>query len=137
MGWIVSEDKALIFRLQSELYPHEVLFWVGPRPDSDALGYLCKRRGLWNGEGKPPDVGDGAAATLHFKHGCFVWLDSAMIKDGPKFMGTFVHELMHVMSHASDYLGIRFNGDTDEFHAYYAGWITKEAMKCIFGRLCK
>ncbi len=133
----MTKYKPLVFRVKSDLYPHEILFWVGPKPTPEELGKACRRRGIWNGEGKAPDVGNGRGATLHFKHACVVWLDSGDIGNGPLFLSTFNHELVHALVHASDFLGCQLSYKTDEFHAYYAGFITKQAMKRIYGRLCK
>jgi hypothetical protein len=42
-----------------------------------------------------------------------------------------VHELIHVIANASHFMKIYLTEDTDEFHAYYAEWITKQVMKRV------
>lgn len=46
-----------VFSIRSEIYPFFVVFLVGPRPCDRDVGSICRKYGLWNGEGRPPTAG--------------------------------------------------------------------------------
>jgi len=121
--------KPITFVLQSELYPHKVIVFIGPRPKPETVGGLCKRHKLWSGEGRTPHTGDGRASTITFGCGCFLWMEVFDGKASPDWFGTLAHEMCHVLSNASEHMGIYMDQKTDEFHAYYGGWLTKQIVR--------
>lgn len=129
--------KPIIFALKCELYPHTVVFYIGARPADPVVGRLCKRHKLWNGTGRAPNAGDGAAGTITFGSGCLVWLDDHTAKKAHNWLGNLAHEMCHILSNASHTMGCFMDKDTDEFHAYYAGWITRQVITRIQTRAGK
>lgn len=121
--------KPLVFKLHNDIYPFTVVYIVGERPTDLFAGRVAKRYGLWNGKGNTPGVGDGLGATIHFQCGCLVWLSKSGFQPDP--MEHFVHEMVHVLSNLQKLTGCFLDRNTDEFHAYYAGWLTKEFVKRI------
>ena len=116
--------KPKTFLLETDMFPHVVAFYYGPRPSDAVTGRLCRKYRLWNGDGDTPGVGDGQAVTLYFGTGSFVWIDSEV--DAVTRAEHFAHEMVHVISGFSKHLGEYPDEDADELHAYYAGWLAKE-----------
>ena len=119
--------KHKVFSIKPSLFPLVFTFCVGPRPTDEETEKYCRME-LWNGTGTDPKVGEAAAATIQFGSGCFVWLPK---KNHPKHHEYFAHELIHIITHSAKLLGQPVNHETDEMHAYLAGWIAKEFYKRI------
>ena len=116
-----------VFTIRPVIYPLIFTFCVGPRPTLAEASRYC-RMALWNGGGSCPVVGDGAAATINFSSGSFIWLPSG---SRHKLHEYFAHELVHVLTNSAKLLCQPMNHETDEMHAYLAGWIAKEFYKHI------
>ena len=126
------KPKHHVFLLKSDLYPHKVVFCIGPRPSEAECGKITKRFRLWNGRGRPPYTGeDSNASTITFGGGCMVWLPRT--PKTPDDLGSFMHEMIHVAVNAGEQMGCQIRDGSEEFHAYYIGWLTRQ----FFGRTAK
>lgn len=120
--------KNLIFNIESQLYPFNIAFIVGQKPNAKLLSKVSRKYNLWNGQGDSPAVSDGVASTYTFhKGGCMVFIP--WDKRKTVAISVFVHELIHVISHLSHRIGQKMNIETDELHAYFAEWVTNEFFK--------
>lgn len=120
--------KPLVFQIRDPLYDFKVVFVIGDRVGDNFLARVCKRYGLWNGEGKSPTCGPGYACCNNFEGGCLVWLPKTT---NPAFLQHYTHELVHVLANLSHRIGCYLDKNTDECHAYYAGWLTAMMLRRI------
>lgn len=119
-----------VIKIYSDLYGYTVVFIIGKVPSQDELGEVAKKYDLWDGQGNPLTPPPGRGATYTRGNRCLVWIPTISLKGSS--MAILMHELIHVISQLSFHTGQPMNKDTDEMHAYFAGWMVDRLLKEYF-----
>jgi hypothetical protein len=119
-----------IVKLFSDVYGYTIVFIIGARPTKKELAVVAKRHDLMDSRGQPPDVPNGLGATWNRGHASLVWIPA--IKTTGCAIAILMHEMIHVTTHLAIVTGQPINHDTDEMHAYFAGWTVRKLLKKYF-----
>lgn len=119
-----------IIKLYNDMYGFTVVFIVGKTPSQQEVGEVAKKYGLWDGQGNPPTAPAGRGATYQHGNRCLVWTPTPKLKGSS--IAVLMHEMVHVISQLAAHTGQPMNKDTDEMHAYFAGWVVDSLLKKYF-----